>query len=403
MYADDGAFIFDSRQDLEKGTETIFQVAKLFGLSCHCGRDGKKSKTEAMCILPTRKLRKEADLSNLEIDGGIVPFTDVFKYLGGYVSHDLNDRFDVDARIKAASAAFASAKSFFTSKQVGRERKKVAYEGLILNILLYGCESWALTKFLRNRLEMFHNRCIRAMCRVTRKIHQDFHVKLSNLEKQLNVSPFALYLARRRLRWAGCVARMDFHTRLPRKLLSSWFPKNRAIGRPQMAYGHGLKSDLKNAGICVSDWHKTALDKDAWDEILLREDIHNRSPEVSFDLVGTDFPPLTYAQVISQPSNSSSNALSLSAVLTECRNSTADDIAQTDPSDTALTESSDSESLAKPPSVPTTRKLLLAGSSDCKKKSAPIRRSARLEAKAQRRSSRIAAQSLVNGGRRIYS
>jgi len=74
------------------------------------------------------------------------------------VSDDLKDNHDVDTRIKLASGAFASAKPFFASKQIGLEQKKIAYEGLILSILLYGSESWALTAALRKRLELFHNR-----------------------------------------------------------------------------------------------------------------------------------------------------------------------------------------------------------------------------------------------------
>jgi hypothetical protein len=35
----------------------------------------------------------------------------------------------------------------------------------VLNLLLYGCENWVLTAPLRQRLNKFHNRCVRAMAR----------------------------------------------------------------------------------------------------------------------------------------------------------------------------------------------------------------------------------------------
>jgi hypothetical protein len=39
---------------------------------------------------------------------------------------------------------------------------------LVLNLQLYGCESWVLTALLRQWLNTFHNRCVRAMARPQR-------------------------------------------------------------------------------------------------------------------------------------------------------------------------------------------------------------------------------------------
>ena len=38
----------------------------------------------------------------------------------------------------------------------------LASEGLVLSILLYECESWSLPKPQANRLQIFHNSCVRA-------------------------------------------------------------------------------------------------------------------------------------------------------------------------------------------------------------------------------------------------
>ena len=101
-------------------------------------------------------------------------------------------------------------------------------EGLILSILLYGCESWSLPKLLLNRLQIFHNRCVRAMCRVSMWHVREYRITQANLESRLQLEPFKFYLARRRLRWAGHVSRMPM-TRIPRMLLSSgWITSARS-------------------------------------------------------------------------------------------------------------------------------------------------------------------------------
>ncbi len=41
------------------------------------------------------------------------------------------------------------------------------YLTLALSALLYGSEFWGLREDLYDRLDCFHNRCVRTMCRMT--------------------------------------------------------------------------------------------------------------------------------------------------------------------------------------------------------------------------------------------
>jgi hypothetical protein len=277
FYADDGEFHFETRDDLQKGCEIIFDVMKCFGLSCHVGRNGKASKTEAMYFPRPRQRYEDADTSDLHIDGGTIPFVKKFKYLGSIISNDLKDDLEIDARIKAAGGAFASAaKQFFTSKQIPLKHKKVAYEGLILSILLFGSECWTLSAETRRRLNSFHNRCIRQMCRLTTWHQWKLHIHQHTMESRLDVKCLDFYLAKRRLSWAGHLARMDFDERLPRKLLSGWIDSKRPRGRPQNGFAHALMTDISNAGLDASNWFTLAAQKGRWDEFIRQEDIHNR-------------------------------------------------------------------------------------------------------------------------------
>jgi hypothetical protein len=65
LYADDKTKLADWRENLQNNLELIFSVFKQFGLICHVGRNGSKSKTEAM-YFPAPGLRYEdADTSPL--------------------------------------------------------------------------------------------------------------------------------------------------------------------------------------------------------------------------------------------------------------------------------------------------------------------------------------------------
>ena len=69
----------------------------------------------------------------------------------------------------AAKAFGALRKCLFASNNVSAAAKRAVYISVILAILLYGCECWSLTEKLLSRLRVFHNQCVRTMCRVTRK------------------------------------------------------------------------------------------------------------------------------------------------------------------------------------------------------------------------------------------
>ena len=251
----------------------IFRTFRRLGLTCHVGRSGSKSKTEAMYFPPPRSSYEDANTLPLEVDGGVVTFTQAFKYLGSLVTSNLDDSAEVDARIRSASAAFASLRvQLFGCKAVKLTHKKSAYEGLVLGLLLYGSESWSLTQELRRRLQTFHNRCVRMMCRVTLWHMKEFRISQVELESRLGLKPLDACLAQRRLRWAGHVYRMDFE-RLPRKLLTSWVDHPRPRGRPQFHFGHGLARDLTNAGVDIATWHQAAANRTAWQQLTQRSDI----------------------------------------------------------------------------------------------------------------------------------
>ena len=48
LFVDDGAFIFESREDLTKGLEILKKVFDYFGLEMHLGKGNKASKTECV-------------------------------------------------------------------------------------------------------------------------------------------------------------------------------------------------------------------------------------------------------------------------------------------------------------------------------------------------------------------
>ena len=77
--------------------------------------------------------------------GTYMSFTPTFKYLGTVISWDLREGKDIEARIKSANKLFGSAKAtFWSNSRVPFDLRMGFYKAIIINVLLWGCESWAI-------------------------------------------------------------------------------------------------------------------------------------------------------------------------------------------------------------------------------------------------------------------
>ena len=290
-YTDDTTLLFPGRSELEENIPLVYVHFFSWGMEVHSGRAGQfpRSKSEAAFFAahPSTYLEYStftssdgipADLSPIQFgDNYEVPVVEKFKLLGSCVAANGSDETDVTSRIKSAGAAFnALGRCLFRAKAVCLKAKRAVYNGLVLAILLYGCESWALTEKLLNRLRTFHAACVRGMCRVTLRHMWERRVSTAELERQLDIHPIEVFLYLRQLAWAGHVApsRMDWNVRMPRKLLSSWV-KHDACGagkRPacgqMMSYWRSLQKGLRRANVNLESWYESAQDRDAWRAVI---------------------------------------------------------------------------------------------------------------------------------------
>ena len=299
-YADDCGVMFPDDEELRYYTPLLYGHFALFGMEVHSGplEKATESKTE-VGFFPGKDLYSSIDLGPLtadppgkpvyiDKDGIQVNFSDImvdqghaipvvfkFCYLGSMVTADCTDTADVDARIKKAGAAYgALSDCLFNSTSVSHKAKAVAYTTLVLSILLYGSESWAITQKDFQKLRVFHASCCRRMCRVSRDSQWRYHTRNSVLRERLGLEEMEVYVYRRQLAWLGDVSRMSWD-RTPRQLLSSWVFNDRPVGAPKYTYGKAMFTALSWAGIATdretvsTGWPELAQDEAAWAAMLV--------------------------------------------------------------------------------------------------------------------------------------
>ena len=186
----------------------------------------------------------------------------------------LSDDVDCDIRIQQAAGAFGALKSaLFQQRRVCPLAKRMAYQALVINLLLYGCESWALSAYMDRRLAAFHRRCVRVMTGYTldmgRVVHEVTGRRTSHaaLYRKLGLPNMRTLLTCRRLQWLGHVFRMP-PTRMPRKVLASWISCPRPVGRPYLSYGHSILTDLAQAHLRGDTWGYVASNRCRWRSLV---------------------------------------------------------------------------------------------------------------------------------------
>jgi hypothetical protein len=167
-----------------------------------------------------------------------------FKYLGSFISFDLRDDYDTEQRISSASQAMGALKHFWRNPYVDLRTKVSIFKAIPLNLLLWGCETWALRESLLDTLDVFLHRSIRRILGITITQVQDEHIKNSSIRKTFyNIPDIRNQIAIRQTSFLGKVVRApDQHP--PKQLLAAWCNHPRPIGGPLMTNKKSMVKSL---------------------------------------------------------------------------------------------------------------------------------------------------------------
>ena len=70
----------------------------------------------------------------------------------------MKDDLDIRRRTNQVNGAFATIKRVLCNKDIPAKLREQLYDATVINTLLWGCKSWALTEELQRKLEVYHHR-----------------------------------------------------------------------------------------------------------------------------------------------------------------------------------------------------------------------------------------------------
>ena len=246
-----------------------------FGLTVHTGSISKKesSKTEFVHIPAPDHITSLEDTERIFIEEDkLISSCEEFQYLGSKITSSLECDTDIDNRIKKAQFLFYMLnKSVFRRRDLDMDTRCRVYVATIINILLWGCESWPLTKKNRQKLDVFHNRCCRRFLNISIfDVIADHSLTNKFIYTETGIKPLSTYVELRRVRWLEKIANMR-ECRNPRKLLGAWIRnprRNEKSGRPQQTIRHAYIETLRTIGFSndftFEKWMTEAKNRKNW-------------------------------------------------------------------------------------------------------------------------------------------
>jgi hypothetical protein len=172
-----------------------------------------------------------------------------FTYLGTTLTDQNCVQEEIKSRLNSGNACYHSVQSLLSSSLLSRNVKDKMYKTVILPVVLYVCETWALTIREERGLRVFENRVVRRIfglkrAEVTgewRKLHS------GELYKFYSSADIIRQIKSRAMWWAGHVARMGEGRNVCRVLVGKPEGK-RPLVRQRRRWEDGIRMDLRETG-----------------------------------------------------------------------------------------------------------------------------------------------------------
>ena len=220
-FADDLALLSSTRRQLQLKNERLNNASKGTGLKINI------TKTKVMRF-------NAASEENIIVNGEELEDVNSFVYLGAKVSTAGGADDDINSRLCKARAVFGKLSSVWKSSILSKSTKIRIFKSNVIAVLLYGCESWRMTKGDEAKLDTFQHKCLPRLL----KVYWPMRVSNEEVHRRANTETISELVRKRSWTWIGHVLRMD-NSCLPRVALT-WPQKGNAREEDLKKRGEGL-------------------------------------------------------------------------------------------------------------------------------------------------------------------
>ena len=177
-------------------------------------------------------------------------------------------------RIAAANASMGAMSNIWEDNYVELYSKYLLFQAIPCNLLMWGCESWALRKTLLDSLEVFLHRGLRRILRIKMSQVIDQHIKNASIrEKLYNITTIKNQIGFQKLTYLGKIFHCEASHILTR-LLTAWCDHLRKKRHPLLTNKQSIVMNIQlvlpevNRRELLSKWGFHTLDAQHWNNLL---------------------------------------------------------------------------------------------------------------------------------------
>ena len=230
-FSDDISLLSHRQQDAQEKLCRVATEAEKTGLQINIW------KTEVM-----RVNNRQQDPVRLHQED--IKEVDKFVYLGSVVSKDEGTDEAIECRMNKARHAFNTLRPIWRSTALSLHKKIWIFNTNVKSVLLYGAETWRVTKTNTQKLQTFTNRCLRNIL----GIRWPDVVSNKQLWDRTRQAPIETEIQKRKWGWIGHTLRKAA-ANVTRQVLD-WNPQGkRKVGRPKQTWRRSIDAEVKAAGM----------------------------------------------------------------------------------------------------------------------------------------------------------
>ena len=245
-FADDLAELADSHQQMQAKTNDLKQISESVGLQINI------EKTKTM------KINIDND-DQIMIDGQALENVDNFTYLGSVITTTGGSEEDINNRLKKARSSFGMLGKVWKCRGISRDTKVRLFNSNVKSILLYGSESWSLTKKNESKLQVFINNCLRKIL----QIYWPQTISNEELWRTTKQVPVSKQIMKRKYKWLGHTLRKH-DSEIPKQALVWNPPGTRRRGRPRLTWRRQTTKEMVELGMTLDQAEQLAQDRNEW-------------------------------------------------------------------------------------------------------------------------------------------
>ena len=221
------------------------------------GLELNNKKTEVMVI--SRKLQTLS--CKIKVQDKELRQVDKFKYLGTTITSDGRSNTEIKTRITQAKIQFQKMKAILTNRKLSIQTRKRVLQCYIEPILLYGCETWTITKTIMKRIEATEMWFLRRMLKVPWTMKETNENILRQAETKRSLIN---KIRKRQATFFGHVMRRE---KMEHLVTTGKIEGKRARGRQREKMLDGLAKWMGTEG--VNNLIRETFDREVWKDMIV--------------------------------------------------------------------------------------------------------------------------------------